>query len=884
MEKNKLFLVSHTHWDREWYQTFEGYRQRLIVVMDDLIRIMENNENYRFFHMDGQTIMLEDYLEVRKENKEKLEKLIKEGRILIGPWYVMPDEFLISGESLVRNLKMGHEICEEYQVKPLNNGYVIDIFGHNSQFPQILKGFNIDSATLYRGIGDFDKDAFIWEAPDESQVLCIKLDRERSYSNFYFAIRWPFEGRNIDEKELIDRMKKLLDYQKPLSVSHNMLMMDGVDHIDMEQGIPDIISMINKQLEDTVIIHSTLEEFISEQKKHTDKMETLKGELYNIGYMGINNQVLKNVLSSMVHLKQMNNRCEVELTRWVEPFNALLNQYQPFDHYEYINLAWKKLMTNHPHDSICGCSITRVHQDNEYRYHQMLDIAENINNSQFKYIASNVECTGLLGEKILVLFNQSLNEKNEIVQADIEFPADSSGNFRIYDASNQEIEYQIIGCQKNMTKKVVEYRKLIEFTKVDTYRVSFMAKIPPLGYSTYSYRQFIDSVISRGDFMKENYHQPNRYQGSMKTSFNTWENEYIKLSYENNGLCVINKETGKIYDDLLSFEDGGDVGDGWIYRKPLLDQVYISSSLQGQLSVEFEGRNTTVLKIENTMTLPESYDFAKLRRSDTKKTMIITTFIVMDRDSKVLKFRTEIDNNIKDHRVRVLFNNNLKTDHYYTKTPFYLQKRSITRKDFSEYIETETFVAPNQGVTIMQDKSDSLVLGNMGLYEVEVSDNPSHTLFLTLFRSFKSEVGKDEGDMSYMQRKMTFDYFLILEEGKKELFALLLDCEDKRAGIRTYISDKKTGSLPLSDSLMKIEIAGALLSSLRINREGLYIIRLYNIKESAVSGSIEFKFKLKNAFIMNLNEEKIRQLDIDGKKVSIDIPKGGIITIGIERL
>jgi alpha-mannosidase/mannosylglycerate hydrolase len=166
-------------------------------MMDELIEHMEQDPDYRFFHMDGQTIMLEDYLEIRPEQEERLKKLIRAGRIVIGPWYVMPDEFLLTGESLVRNLQKGFEICKAYGVEPMKSGYVTDIFGHNSQFPQILKGFDIDSAVLYRGIGDYLKDSFQWEGADGSHVLCVKLDRDRSYSNFYFAIRWPFEGREL---------------------------------------------------------------------------------------------------------------------------------------------------------------------------------------------------------------------------------------------------------------------------------------------------------------------------------------------------------------------------------------------------------------------------------------------------------------------------------------------------------------------------------------------------------------------------------------------------------------------------------------------------------------------------------------------------------------
>jgi mannosylglycerate hydrolase len=139
MDRNQtIFFFSGTHWDREWYESFQGFRFKLVKMMNSLIDTLEKNEDFKVFHLDGQTIVLEDYIEIMFQNRQRLEKLIREGRILIGPWYVMPDEFLLSGESLVRNLMMGHRISEEWGVDAWKFGYVCDIFGHIAQMPQIF--------------------------------------------------------------------------------------------------------------------------------------------------------------------------------------------------------------------------------------------------------------------------------------------------------------------------------------------------------------------------------------------------------------------------------------------------------------------------------------------------------------------------------------------------------------------------------------------------------------------------------------------------------------------------------------------------------------------------------------------------------------------------
>ena len=137
----KIFYINSTHWDREWYVPFQNFRYNLVEMVDGLLNILENDSSYRMFCFDGQTIALEDYLEVAPENADRLGKLIRDGRLLIGPWYVMPDEFLVSGESLIRNLVQGHAIARKWGVEAWKYGYVCDIFGHIAQLPQILNGF-----------------------------------------------------------------------------------------------------------------------------------------------------------------------------------------------------------------------------------------------------------------------------------------------------------------------------------------------------------------------------------------------------------------------------------------------------------------------------------------------------------------------------------------------------------------------------------------------------------------------------------------------------------------------------------------------------------------------------------------------------------------------
>ena len=170
-----LTVVSHTHWDREWYQPFQEFRIRLVQLTDRLLDLLDRDPAYRYFTFDGQTIVLEDYLEVRPQQEETLRRYVQEGQLLIGPWHVLPDEFLVSSEATIRNLMLGEKVAQRFGPK-MPIGYIPDPFGHISQLPQILRGFDLDVAVFWRGVGQAPNE-FRWAAPDGSEILVIYLNK-----------------------------------------------------------------------------------------------------------------------------------------------------------------------------------------------------------------------------------------------------------------------------------------------------------------------------------------------------------------------------------------------------------------------------------------------------------------------------------------------------------------------------------------------------------------------------------------------------------------------------------------------------------------------------------------------------------------------------------
>jgi len=306
-----IHVVSHTHWDREWYLTYEQFRFRLVALVDRLLDLLDEDPAYKYFHLDGQTIVLEDYLEIRPEQEPRLRKAIEGGRILIGPWYVMPDEFLVSGESLVRNLLRGHRISRQFGT-PMPVGYLPDLFGHVGQMPQIWRQFGLDNTILWRGFGGANAE-YWWDAPDGSRLLMMHLPPE-GYCN---ATRIVF-----DPDAMMARAKEKVEFERRRTRTGQALLMNGVDHVEPHTAIPALVERLSA-IPGQRAIHSTLPDYVAAVRRTVEKeqpaLETITGELRSgTDYANL----LPGVLSARVYLKQQNAHVQTLLESYAEPLSV----------------------------------------------------------------------------------------------------------------------------------------------------------------------------------------------------------------------------------------------------------------------------------------------------------------------------------------------------------------------------------------------------------------------------------------------------------------------------------------------------------------------------------------------------------------------------------
>lgn len=423
-----IHLISHTHWDREWYQPFQQFRLKLVHLIDHLLDLLENDPNFKYFLLDGQAIILEDYLQIRPERESELIQFIKNGRLFIGPWYVSPDEFLIAAESHVRNLLEGNRLCQKYGGK-MSVGYLPDTFGHIGQMPQILQGFGIDTACIWRGLDDQPCE-LIWKAPDGSSVLLSYL--RDSYSN---AANMTTSNPN----KFISEINELCLSLAPYSMTGQILLMHGTDHMEPPMDLTEALTTYQNHSQENILKHSNLSKYFDSVRSQLvmtgSQVPVITGELRSSRHAAL----LPNVLSTRIWLKQRNHSCENDLLKWVEPLSAwailldpsqlapipaninLVQRQNVTNQFSIIRYAWKLLMQCHPHDSICGTSIDQVADEMRVRFDQVDQINRELINQGLQRLSDQIDTrfknnSNLLADKRNILSSIIVFNPDDISQ------------------------------------------------------------------------------------------------------------------------------------------------------------------------------------------------------------------------------------------------------------------------------------------------------------------------------------------------------------------------------------------------------------------------------------------------------------------------------------
>ncbi len=342
MTEPRVFLVPHTHWDREWYEPEPRFRQRLTAMLDRLLVKFEAGVFQGPVLLDGQTILLRDYLAMRPEAESRIRDAVRSGALLIGPWFVLADELLSSDEALVRNLLLGTGDADTLG-GVFSVGYSPDAFGHPAALPTILNGFGITTAVVWRGVGDAPGgDLFEWRAPDGSRVLVHHLSPVG-----YEAGTALLSGPG-GPAECWERLAATL---LPRSAGRPLLVLVGADHHDPPESLPRVVQVLARRYPDRHFSISSPTEYFAAVGPDP-AVARMAGELREgYGYTW----VLQGTHAVRAPLKAAIAEGDRLLCRWAEPLATLAWHRGGDDRRPLLDAAWRLHLANGFHDTICGC-------------------------------------------------------------------------------------------------------------------------------------------------------------------------------------------------------------------------------------------------------------------------------------------------------------------------------------------------------------------------------------------------------------------------------------------------------------------------------------------------------------------------------------------------
>ncbi len=376
MTARRIAIVPHTHWDREWYKSYQDFRLALVELIDALLPLLERDASYPHFMLDGQMAVVDDYLEVRPEAEGRLRALAAAGRVSMGPWYILMDEFLASGETIVRNLQMGVGRGAAFG-GVMEVGYLPDMFGHIAQMPQILQLAGFHDAVVWRGVpSQVTKNAFLWEAPDGSSVRAEYLPV--GYGN---GAALPDDAKAL-VRRTADNVAEVAEF-----LMGDLLCMNGSDHLMPQAWLGRVVAEANDLQDEFDFEVTSLPRYLAGAP--AKGLVRVEGELRS----GARANMLMGVTSNRVDVKRRGALAERELERRAEPLAALFQAQVDYPD-RLLELAWLEMVRNSAHDSICACSVDDVVDAVLHRYAEARAIASGLADRAIKTFARSLAQAG----------------------------------------------------------------------------------------------------------------------------------------------------------------------------------------------------------------------------------------------------------------------------------------------------------------------------------------------------------------------------------------------------------------------------------------------------------------------------------------------------------
>jgi hypothetical protein len=860
----RAFLVSHTHWDREWYRTYQEFRARLVDAIDRVLELCAADAGFRFL-LDGQTIALEDYAAIRPDRVPELCARIAEGRLAIGPWYVQPDSYLPAGESQLRNLLEGRRAGEVFG--PVSRvAYTPDSFGHPAQFPQLLAGFGLTAFVYWRGHGD-EIDGlpaeYDWVAPDGSAVLACHLGK-----GYFAAASDPRAGAGANAARVAAMAEELAARTR----SGAILLPNGLDH-----ALPDpdtaAIAAAAGAAAGMSVERALIEDFVAAVEACGTPRPRHAGELAGARLA----HLLPGVWSTRSWIKLANRRCEAALLGYAEPIAALAARVGAPDERPALRLAWRTLLPNHAHDSLCGCSRDEVHDAMRARFDDARGLAEQTALRALERIAGGgVERRAAWSDELdVAVWNPSPHPRSGVARFALDphpwvipalQPADSMHPWLLRDLAAASFRAngepaRLVAAEAGRVKLLPERAGFdLEFVVRD---------VPAFGWKRVK--------LSKRELPEADVVTPLE-PGSAAPAL---EREGIRIALRDDGRIDVDFGA-RHFEGLFDVEDQGDRGDSYDFDFAGGDETRVL----GVRAERFEHASGIAgLRIERRLSLPAALTADRSARSRERAELVLALELRIDPGAPRIHARVRLDNGARDHRFRLLFPVGRDVEFCDAATTFDLVRRQSGARSDAGWVQRAVPTFPVQGFV----HAGGLSVVAPGLCEAELVQMPAgaaiaYTLLRAVGHLSRHDLRSRPGpagpgtDTPGAQCPGRL-------EAELTLFAGLDPSAARDAELSFAVAPAGAEPLiPPDRALLSLAPRALVLSCAKPAEQGAGIVaRVLNPTDRAQRAVLRIDWPFAQALAVRLDETPLDlRIERSGDRIEIDVPPHALRSVRIE--
>ena len=847
MDKRLATLVSHTHWDREWYLSLEDYRFRLVTLLDGLLEILADEEDYHSFWLDGQTIPIEDYLAVRPEKRGAIEQALRSGRLLIGPWYVQADEFIVAGEACLRNLALGMDQMREAG-QDNRVGYLADNFGHPSQMPQILRGFGIDNAVFWRGcrpesLEGAEQD---WTGAGGSRVIAVCLVCGYSNAGRLLAVTDP---ENTDDKEP-ERLPNALEILREACRQGPILLMNGVDHSLPIRRLGEHLRKLMEVYPDLDVRHGSLVEYVEELRGKSLPADLPEGELTNVPR-------LASTGSSRLPQKLANCRAEDLLIHYAEPLSALASRHGRAPAPGFLRRAWRFVIKNHAHDSISGSHTNAVAEDVMRRFRRAEEVGRGIVRQCLGGLCGqSAETVSPVEPTSVWVYNPCGWRREGPVEMTLELPMQEVFQGVSLFRDGKVCPIQTLSVE---TRERIRYHKQVNPTRDEVHEVRILAN---LGGPEATTLERFEISLAR---------EP-AAQAAASPAWGVLDNGILRATVHDDGrLDITDLGSGLEAFGLNRLTDEPDKGDLYQSAQPV--GAARAAAERGTLERVEAGPLRTAYRV-------------RTRVASGQACIPVTITLSLAKGEPYVRIRTDVDNTAENHRLRAVFPAPDGFDRVWAHTPFDVVERRPPEPDKRPFraagdvrYEFGGTTLKTQGLVATRGERGALYVLTRGLYEYDMPRGGPLSvtllrctgLIFPQFTMFDSSSGQCLG-------KIALEYAVGLS-GPSTRADLLKRALEFRLRPITYqvFGDDLPGD---PSQICSVSEEDWILSSVKPAGEGDgVVVRLFSLADGPRQGDLQLGFPVARAFRTRLDETRLDETPVTDGRIHLELGPREIATL-----